>query len=112
MKGKIHIWNETGTEGGWWAFQDAQYIKVLPHGGEAWSYDGLIRLENGDKLTIFDRFDLTKVVWSGVIDLTMLPLFTETAPDGQWIHADQNGVDRLTWANWFINQYPAELERA
>jgi hypothetical protein len=111
LDGKIHLFNETGTEGGFWAFQDAKHIKPHEIFGEAWSYDGLHVLKNGDKLTIFDKNDPNKVIWSGVVDLQLLGLFQETAPDGQWIHADQNGVDRITWATWFLNQHPAHLER-
>jgi len=27
LRGVLHLWSETGTEGGHWAFQDARFIK-------------------------------------------------------------------------------------
>jgi len=44
----------------------------------------------------------------GKISLRQFPAFSEHA-NGLWIHADQNGIDRQTWARWFFEQYPAEL---
>lgn len=110
MKGKIHLWNETGTEGGMWAFQDEKFISHGPQ-GEAWSYDGLHVLKDGDKLTIYDKEDPAKVVWQGVIDQQHYGSFQEHAYDGQWIHSDQRGVEREVWSKWFIEEYPAELEK-
>lgn len=148
--------SETGTEGGYWAFQDSQFItknmsrlyckkcgkyldpqqyenlkvaKVLPvteeilkgkeppecpegqhesEVGDSWSYEGLHILENGDHLTIFSPDNPTQVVWSGTISLRQHSLFNEDA-SGLWIHADQTGINRETWATYFFKQYPAEL---
>lgn len=75
---------------------------------ESWSYEGLHVLENGDELTVFDKDEPTKVVWSGKIRLRQHPLFTEHA-NGMWIHADQKGIAREQWAAWFFAQNPATL---
>lgn len=103
LKGVCHFYSETGTEGGLWAFQDSDYMS--PQG---WSYEGLHILENGDRLTIFSPDNPARIVWSGVISLRPHPLFTESV-FGCWIHADQEGVDRETWATYFFEEYPAEL---
>lgn len=103
LKGVCEFYSETGTEGGYWAFHDNAYI--TPRG---WSYDGLHILKDGDGLTIFSHDDPTKIVWQGIISLRKYPPFTESV-FGLWIHADQDGVDRETWATYFLKEYPAEL---
>lgn len=74
----------------------------------SWSYEGLHVLKNGDHLTIHSKDNPNQVVWSGNIRLRQYSLFTEHA-SGLWIHADQEGVDRETWARWFLEEYPATL---
>jgi len=76
--------------------------------GDRWSYEGLHCLENGDSLTIYSKENPNEVVWSGVIKLKNFPLFTEHA-SGLWIHADQMGIERETWAKWFFEGNPAIL---
>jgi hypothetical protein len=104
LKGLCFFHSETGTEGGYWAFQDSRHIS--PKGD--WSYEGLHVLRDGDRLTIFSLAKPDEIVWSGVIKLLEHPLFTEDA-FGLWVHADQVGVDRDVWARWFYAEYPAEL---
>jgi hypothetical protein len=113
IKGVLHLFSETGTEGGWWAIQDERHIRKDPNNptGESWSYDGLNVLHDGDKLTVYDKEDQAKVLWKGIIDMKMLPLFTEEA-GGLWIHTDQNGIDRATWSKWFFDGNPALLEKS
>lgn len=111
LEGVLHYWSETGTEGGYWAFQDKRFIKPPtpghPHG--QWSYDGLHVLKDGDHLTIFSS-DHGGAVWSGKIKLKKYPSFKESVrTNGMWIHADQEGVKRETWAKWFLLEYPAIL---
>jgi hypothetical protein len=110
LTGVCHFFSETGTEGGHWAFQDAAYITPAGPGRShpSWSYEGLHILEDGDRLTIFDREDGSMVVWKGEISLVQHPLFTEDA-FGFWIHADQRGIERERWGKWFFGEYPAEL---
>lgn len=146
IKGIVHFHCETGTEGGYWAFQDNEYItpnttkysctkchlywdmnqnKSIPiHEGDYcapekhefklfckndWSYEGLQILENGDELTIYHP-ETKDVVWTGTIALTQYNRFTEHTR-GLRIHADQQGVDRETWAEYFLKEYPAELTK-
>jgi len=110
LTGLLDFFFETGTEGGFWAFQDSRYIspptQEFPEG--QWSYEGLHILKDGDFLTIYSKDNPTEIVWSGVISLRNYPLFTE-AVFGLWIHADQEGVDRETWARWFFEGYAAKL---
>ena len=159
LKGVCTFYAETGTEGGYWAFQDAEYIqknvgrgycrkcgkwlreqigpikieRVYPiteellHSeeasperldcpdnaheeeiGDVWDYKGLHILKSGDRLTIYPKDNPEEIVWQGNIKLREYPLFTEDAL-GLWIHADQEGIDRETWARWFFDEYPAEL---
>ena len=161
LEGILHLHSETGTEGGYWAFQDSRYIqKDVPRGycnkcgtymkeqsgslqvksvaildeeimrefentgkikkkpscangeheedvGDSWSYEGLHILQNGDRLTIYHPDD-NKEVWSGVINLKQHYLFTEHA-SGMWIHADQIGLQRDVWAEYFFREYRATL---
>ncbi len=164
LEGILFLHSETGTEGGYWAFQDSRYIqKNVPRGyckncgiymkeqsgalrvqrvtvldeevirelkstgkikekpncandaheeevGESWSYEGLNILENGDHLTIYHPDD-NREVWSGVINLKQHELFSEDA-SGMWIHADQIGIARDVWAEYFFKNYPAKLKLA
>ena len=149
LEGKLFFHSETGTEGGYWAFQDSRFISqnttryscrkcnlywdkkedllppelkskdILPNCcspddhqfkpvcEENWSYEGLYILEDGDKLTIYHPYN-NKEVWSGIIALKQHPLFTEDA-SGLWIHADQIGMGRKTWAEYFFREYRAKL---
>lgn len=149
LVGVCHFHSETGTEGGWWAFQDERHIhKNVPRGfckkcgkylsyqgksssdkwcaddaheeyiGDLWDYEGMYILKDGDHLTIYlpkvfgiayyAKDDPSAVVWSGTIKLREYDLFTEHAY-GLWIHHDQEGVPRDTWAWWFMWNYPAVL---
>ncbi len=153
ISGVLAFHSETGTEGGYWAFQDQQFItenttvfvctkcglywdsgdesrKDLPwqtippleghkfcapgtHTFELsppvlWSYEGLHILKDGDVLTIYDKEQTDKVVWQGIVQLINYPCQTEYVR-GMWIHADQVGVDRETWATWFLREYPGKL---
>lgn len=161
LEGILHLYSETGTEGGHWAFQDSLYVrknvnkgyctncgigmqdggpikvqrvvtldektlqelsstgklskpnycsddKHVEEIGDAWDYKGLHILKDGDQLTIYNRDDKEKIEWSGIISLKQHPLFTEDA-FGWWIHADQNGIEREVWAEYFLNRHPARL---
>jgi len=97
--------SETGTEGGFWAVQDLQHIHPPTDGHPygRWDYEGLHILKDGDKLTIYSKD--REVIWNGEIKLTEYPVFTEEAC-GMWIHSDQQGVDRETWAKYFMEESP------
>jgi hypothetical protein len=104
LEGILHLFSETGTEGGFWAFQDSNYIS---QDNKSWSYDGLHILKDGDQLTIYNPQN-NQEIWSGNIDLIPYKPFKETA--GQfWIHADQKNIERETWAEYFFKEYKAKL---
>jgi hypothetical protein len=109
LEGVCHFWSETGTEGGYWAFRDKRYIHPpdKDHPSGRWEYGGLWVLTEGDRITIYDKDDPKKVVWEGGVKLRNHPVFSEHA-HGLWIHADQEGIDRKTWALWFLKEYPAK----
>lgn len=162
LEGVLSFHSETGTEGGYWAFQDSRFIqKNVPRGyckncgfymkdqsnssirvtritvldekvvqellstgkisekplcdkheeeiGEYWDYEGLHILKDGDRLTIYNP-DNKIEIWAGIINLKQYDSFTEGA-SGMWIHADQIGVERNTWAEYFFRQLPAKLTR-
>jgi len=161
IRGVLHLWSETGTEGGYWALQDQRFITpnttrfscqtcgaywdkaerpsgpvadehvgdrhgtnsfglpFCPPGThdfrlicpEDWSYEGLHVLKDGDELTVYSKDDPSVTVWSGTIRLKQHPLFTEDA-SGFWLHADQEGVSREQWAEWFFQGHPATLRPA
>ena len=100
LKGRCYFFSETGTEGGYWAFQE--------DGCDPRSYDGLHILENGDRLTVFNPRNRKQKIWSGVISLKEYSPFAQ-AVFWHWIHADQKGIRREKWAQFFFKEYPAEL---
>lgn len=112
VEGVYPVTQEMLDEGCGWtpppACPDGQHVRDR---GDAWSYEGLHLLEDGDVLTIYDPGDPQKVVWQGTIALRQYDSFTEAA-GGCWIHADQDGIDRETWAEYFFKEYPAELTPA
>ena len=75
---------------------------------ENWSYDGLHRLKDGDWLIVYSKTEPKNVLWSGIIKLipstpstgTIFKMFTPP---------EQEGVERKTWARWFIKSHPATL---
>ncbi|MDP4010531.1 MAG: hypothetical protein Q8P37_01590 [Candidatus Spechtbacteria bacterium] len=166
LMGILHFFSETGTEGGYWAFQDSRFItknttrftctkcwayldteadpdsplqvthvmpldealeeeesgkrrqdcppdehNFRPVSEDNWSHEGLHILKDEDVLIIYDKENPDQIVWQGYISLLKHALFAEHA-SGMWIHADQAGIDRETWANWFFEEYPAKLIKA
>ncbi len=110
IKGKLDFYTETGTEGGYWAFQDEKFItpnENIP-GGYSWSYDGLHILQNGDFLKIINPDG--SIYWEGTIKLKKHSPFTENA-FGFWIHSDQKGISREKWALPFFKGYNGILTK-
>ncbi len=104
LRGVCYFYVESGTEGGYWAFMENKYISSRKNT----YYKRLHVLKDGDQLTIFSTDNPSEMLWSGIISLRQYPPFTESAYC-LWIRADQEGVDRKTWATYFIEEYPAEL---
>lgn len=105
LEGNLSFHFETGTEGGYWAFES---IEPILEGQSA--YDRLHIMKNGDRLKIQHPTE-ESVVWDGVIDLIQFDLFTENVK-GMWIHADQNGISREEWSGYFLNNYPAQFHES
>jgi len=97
-KGRLHFYFETGTEGGFWAFEED---------GEK-GYDALHILNDGDSLVIYDRLNPKEIMWQGVIELEHYPSF-EIPVGGFWVHDLQVGVTRELWGSWFFNEHLAIL---
>lgn len=111
VKGCGDAYWETGTEGVFWAILDQEKPE----------YDGLYILKPGDRLTIFDRSDTSKVLWSGVVDLEYEskqqhaihnPSYVGQAVFNHWVHGLQRGLDAETWADYFFAGNPMKMERA
>lgn len=162
MKGVLVFHSETGTEGGWYAFQDEKFMgipddtencakcgymrkyveeeeaagrEIIPsseslkyglgicnYADHEWkllfpkgrsSYEGLHMLKDGDHLRIRQP-DTYEILWQGNVLFTRnTDLYTEDSQahvHGMWVNQEPNvGVDRETWAEWFISEYPADL---
>jgi hypothetical protein len=76
-----------------------------------WDWEGLHILKDGDQLTIFDKANPDKVVWRGTIAYGPFSILRQ-GKRGNWIQYDQLGVDRETWARWFMEGNPAVLMAA
>lgn len=61
MRGVTFLHSETGTEGGWWAMQEDDFVTEDGH----WGYEGLQCLEEGDDFTVFAEEG--SVLWHGII---------------------------------------------
>lgn len=109
LSGVSHFYFATGTEGGYWAFQNEIFIQKDEKGEDTWSYAGLHILHNGDVFSIYDTKDSSKIIWKGTIDMEEFPPFTESA-FGLWIHTEQKNISRTKWAEWFLKEYPAKLK--
>ena len=107
FEGVCHLWSETGTEGGYWALQDSKFIKKVDD-KEKWSYDGLHVLKDGDWLTIFNKENPKLVAWAGIISLKPRTSF-ETNVRGWRVHSTPINCDQEKWAEYFFEEYPAEL---
>ena len=115
MRGFLHFWFVGGHEGGYWTFVDQGEVpnSLCQDTSHGYNYDKIHTLKDGDKLTVFDKNNPTKIVWKGTVSLAQNP-----APrtEGPFIFrvlarilAEQKGVDRETWSKWFLETYPAEL---
>ena len=138
--GRLHFFSETGTEGGWYAWQDDAYIhrfgepcfsvgamaQTCPvadgSSDEHWGYEGLRMLHDGDYLVVYDR-DGAAELFRGDVVLTRREDVYESADAtvfGLWVNQEPAavlGVDREQWASWFLHEFacsvvPADPTRA
>ncbi len=70
---------------------------------KAYNYIGLHILENGDRLTVYDKDNPSRVLWKGIIQI--LP---NRKHPGIPI---QMNVGRKKWCRWFLEGYPATLRK-
>ncbi len=124
LVGTLEFHSETGTEGGYWAFQENKFkhgpVKKCPwdpeecpviqgFSEEHYSYEGLHLLKDGDMLIVYEK-DRTSILWSGEVALDEKPVFTVDV-DGVWVHSLPKNVDSQKWAQWFFKNYPADLKK-
>lgn len=135
-KGRLNFHSETGTEGGWYTYQEDAWIftkdrrcdscgqtkYAQPPGyycpaeqttqGECWSYSGLKYLDNGDHLKVFVGGE---VLWEGEVQLVPrndVYVNDKAEVYGLWVNQEPDpsmGVDRLDWAQWFLNGLECEV---
>lgn len=74
----------------------------------SWSRQGLHILKDGDYLVVHEKDGSTNILWEGAIRLHKHNPYTESVFE-YWIHTDQEGVKRETWARWFFEKCPATL---
>jgi hypothetical protein len=90
IEGFTHFWSETGTEGGYWAVQDREFIgKTMPKFG-VWEGDVVYDGRNSDREG--------KVVASEMLDGRPLP-----APDGSYGVSEGQVVRARVW--WPDNRH-------
>lgn len=114
LEGVLHVFDETGREGGDWAFQDKRFIgpSSVSQPNGSWSMEGLHILEDGDFLSVYDKNDTKKILWRGWIRLEDRPTSPTAARTGGWIRTEQMGIARVVWEVYFLEGYPATLEPA
>lgn len=95
LEGICYSYSEQGI-GPYFSFWESKHIHPPP---DTWNYAGLHVLKDGDRLTILDKRDNRRVVWSGFISL-------RKDRRGR-IH--QRDVPGKKWARWFAKEYPAQF---
>lgn len=105
IKGKLHPYFETGTEGTIWSlYEDGKQ-----------GYDGLNCLEKGDKLTIYNADGSREIIKNLVIqpnfETGKLKKNQQPQALGLWIHWTQDKWHQDAWAILFLSELPAILER-
>ena len=98
-KGFLEFYTEAETEGAIWVFWDERFI----NGKDEERYKGFHILQDGDELTIYDKDKPEEVVWKGTVSLTPSTGLKESV-FGWWIHNDQIGTERETWAMWLLTE--------
>ncbi len=88
LKGFCCYSHEQGVEQGLYAFQNVKSDRK-----------SMQILKNGDRLTILDKRNSRKIIWSGFISLWQDRIG----------RINQRGVPRKRWVRWFRKKYPAEL---
>ena len=95
LEGICYSYSEQGI-GPYWAFWESKHIHPPP---DVWDFAGLHVLKDGDHLTVFDKRNGKKIVWSGFISLWQ----------NRSGRSRQRGINYKKWARWFRKEYPAKL---
>lgn len=85
---------ETGTEGVYYQLYDTSKQ----------GYEGIVKLNNGDQLTIFN--DQGGLAWCGIINKD---LHSQQFVKGRWVHWVQTGVSPEYWDSLFQENFRAEI---
>lgn len=104
IAGVLNVFSEQGV-GPCFCIQDINYMyydKDDTLSKEQWGYEGIILLEDGDNLRIYD--DKNKLIWHGYIKLNT----PATTQSDMYI---QDGVEENKWFKFFTKEYNAVLER-
>jgi hypothetical protein len=101
MTGTFFFWSETGTEGGYWAFQDEMYDVS----GSA--YEGFHILKNGDKIKIYDNTD--NVYLETTVSLEEYPSDAQGTQTPYWLHTRPTNVNFYIWAHAFFEEFRGVL---
>ena len=122
MKGVTFLHSETGTEGGWWAMQEGEFVTEDGH----WRYEGLQCLKEGDDFTVFAEDG--SVLWHGIIHpdsktgrisrqviregkLVKDRTWKQQVVGGMWVHWIQKGMDPEAWGELFLGDKRCLLKR-
>jgi hypothetical protein len=104
IKGVLHAFWETGTEGIYWALQDFEHMTEpsewqKKHGvDKAWGYEGLNILKTGDWLTIIDPEG--KTIWGGLVSID-----PSIRSYGRcWVHGMPDNFDKDAWCRIFTDE--------
>lgn len=108
VEGKLEAFYETGMEGTAW---------ILHEDGKE-GYDGIVPLENGQLLTVFNDKACTDVLWQGVVDLTLdrdeqSDLLEQNKYPGRlgpWGYGLPRNIHPYDWVKMFTQERPARLE--
>jgi hypothetical protein len=98
LQGTLEAFNEQGTEGTIWSFNEDLAVRVN-------SYEGLHGLKKGDFLRVFNDASKKEVIFEGKINL----VYTYKNKKTRFNHGYQKGVDPAVWARMFYQEKPAEL---
>lgn len=77
-----------------------------------WSWEGTHVLADGDILTIFDKNNPSKKIWSDTIKLKNYKSIHYSSNRRWSIETKPKGIKRKHWTKWFVESYPAELTPA
>ena|ERR1035437_527197 len=122
MKGVTFLHSETGTEGGWWAMQEGEFVTEDGH----WRYEGLQCLKEGDDFTVFAEDG--SVLWHGIIHpdsktgrisrqviregkLVKDRTWKQQVVGGMWVHWIQKDMDPEAWGELFNGYKRCLLKR-